>query len=141
MAMLSSQRLTNSLYRFFGFGEPKKSYIYPFRIHHSHRQNLFCFDEAHAYDIVAFVNFERLIKALYKANLDMVVMTATMPDAYQEKLNFLDTIDYTKETNQQKLEHYQNKSFPNKAIKQIAAKPKEVRGEILCLCVAAVCVR
>ena len=123
------------LYRFFGFGEPKKSYIYPFRIHHSHRQNLFCFDEAHAYDIVAFVNFERLIKALYKANLDMVVMTATMPDAYQEKLNFLDTIDYTKETNQQKLEHYQNKSFPNKAIKQIAAKPKEVRGEI-CACVS-----
>ena len=38
------------LYRFFGFGEPNKSYIFPFRIHHSPQQNLFCFDEAHAYD-------------------------------------------------------------------------------------------
>ena len=123
------------LYRFFGFGEPKKSYIYPFRIHHSQRRNLFCFDEAHAYDMVAFVNFERLIKALYKANLDMVVMTATMPDTYQERLDFLDTVDYTEGTNQHKLECYQNRPFPNKAIKQIAAKPKEVRDEI-CTCVS-----
>ena len=76
------------LYRFFGFGEPNKSYIFPFRIHHSRKQNLFCFDEVHAYDQVAFVNFQRLIKALYKANLDIVVMTATMPDAYMKELDF-----------------------------------------------------
>ena len=94
MEMLSLQRLTNSLYRFFGFGEPNKSYIFPFRIHHSKKQNLFCFDEAHAYDQVAFVNFERLIKALYKVNLDMVVMTATMPKSYQKELDFLDSVDY-----------------------------------------------
>ena len=123
------------LYRFFGFGEPKKSYIYPFRIHHSQRRNLFCFDEAHAYDQVAFVNFERLIKALYKANLDMVVMTATMPNTYQETLDFLDTVDYTERTNQHKLECYQNRPFPNKVIKRIAVKPKEVRDEI-CACVS-----
>ena len=123
------------LYRFFGFGEPKKSYIYPFRIHHSQRRNLFCFDEAHAYDQVAFVNFERLIKALYKANLDMIVMTATMPNTYQETLDFLDTVDYSEGTNQHKLECYQNRPFPNKAIKRIAAKPKEVRDEI-CACVS-----
>ena len=118
------------LYRFFGFGEPNKSYIFPFRIHHSGRPNLFCFDEAHAYDQVAFVNFEHLIKALYKANLDMVVMTATMPETYQKELDFLDTVDYTEETNKQKLEQYQNRPHPNKLIKHIAAKPKVVKNEI-----------
>ena len=118
------------LYRFFGFGEPNKSYIFPFRIHHSQRQNLFCFDEAHAYDQVAFVNFQRLIKALYKANLDMVIMTATMPETYQAELDFLDMVDYTTKTNKQKLEQYQNRPYPNKLIKHIAAKPKVVRNEI-----------
>ena len=122
------------LYRFFGFGEPNKSYIFPFRIHHSRRQNLFCFDEAHAYDQVAFVNFERLIKALYKANLDMIVMTATMPENYQEELNFLDTVDYVTGENQLELEKWQeaeqNRQYPNKVIKHIAAKPKEVTNEI-----------
>ena len=128
------------LYRFFGFGEPKKSYIYPFRIHHSQRQNLFCFDEAHSYDGVAFVNFERLIKALYKANLDMVVMTATMPDTYQEELDFLDTFDYTTGENQLELESWQEqeqkRQHPNKAIKHIAVEPgRKVRDEI-CACVS-----
>lgn len=118
------------LYRFFGFGEPKKSYIFPFRIHYSKKQNLFCFDEVHAYDQVAFVNFERLIKALYKANLDMVVMTATMPDTYQKELHFLDSIDYTTGSEQQKIEQYQDKPHPNKTIKYIAAKPKEVTDNI-----------
>ena len=122
------------LYRFFGFGEPNKSYIFPFRIHHSRRQNLFCFDEAHAYDQVAFVNFERLIKALYKANLDMVVMTATMPKTYQKELNFLDTADYITGENRLKLEKWleteQNRQYPHKVIKHIAAKPKEVTNEI-----------
>lgn len=122
------------LYRFFGFGEPKKSYIFPFRIHHTQRRNLFCFDEAHAYDQVAFVNFERLIKALYKADLDMVVMTATMPETYQKELNFLDTVDYITEENQLKLEKWQkteqNRQYPNKRIKHITAKSKEIRDEI-----------
>ena len=122
------------LYRFFGFGEPNKSYIFPFRIHHSGRQNLFCFDEAHAYDQVAFVNFQRLVKALYKANLDMVVMTATMPETYQKELNFLDTVDYITGENQLKLEKWQeteqSRQHPNKAIKHIAAKSTEIRNEI-----------
>ena len=123
------------LYRFFGFGEPKKSYIYPFRIHHSgKRKNLFCFDEVHAYDQVAFVNFERLIKALYKADLDVVVMTATMPDTYEKNLNFLDTVDYITGDNKLKLECWQNqiqkRQHPNKAIKHVATKPKKVRDEI-----------
>ena len=122
------------LYRFFGFGEPNKSYIFPFRIHHSRQQNLFCFDEAHAYDQVAFVNFQLLVKALYKANLDMVVMTATMPETYQKELNFLNTVDYITGENQLKLKTWQEKEqnlqYPNKAIKHITAKPKEVKNEI-----------
>ena len=118
------------LYRFFGFGEPKKSYIFPFRIHHSKMPNLFCFDEVHAYDQVAFVNFQRLIKALYKANLDIVVMTATMPDAYKKELDFLDSVDYTSGANQQKLEEYQKKPHPEKTIKYIAVKSKTITNEI-----------
>lgn len=119
------------LYRFFGFGEPNKSYIFPFRIHHSgERENLFCFDEVHAYDQVAFVNFEQLIKALYKEDLDVVVMTATMPDTYQKSLDFLDKVDYTTVVNQQRLEEVQSRPFPNKVIRHIAAKPKKVRDEI-----------
>ncbi len=122
------------LYRFFGFGESNKSYIFPFRIHHSKKQNLFCFDEVHAYDQVAFVNFQRLVKALYKANLDMVVMTATMPETYQKELKFLDTVDYIVE-NRLKLERWQkekreDRKYPDKVIKHIAAKSKEVTDEI-----------
>lgn len=122
------------LYRFFGFGEPNKSYIFPFRIHYSKKQNLFCFDEAHAYDQVAFVNFERLIKALYKANLNMVVMTATMPESYQKELDFLDSVDYITGENHLKLEKWQekeqNRQYPNKAIKHIDAELKKVKNEI-----------
>ena len=118
------------LYRFFGFGEPNKSYIFPFRIHHSKKQNLFCFDEVHAYDQVAFVNFERLIKALYKVNLDMVVMTATMPKTYQAKLDFLDPVDYTTGTEQQELERCQDRPYPDKTIKYIAAQKNEVKNKI-----------
>ena len=123
------------LYRFFGFGEPKKSYIYPFRIHHTQRRNLFCFDEAHAYDQVAFVNFQRLIKALYKADRDMVIMTATMPDTYQNELHFLDTVDYTTGENKLNLESWQTqkqeRQHPNKTITHIAAKTqKEVRDKM-----------
>ncbi|RKU25649.1 CRISPR-associated helicase Cas3' [Candidatus Poribacteria bacterium] len=122
------------LYRFFGFGEPNKSYIFPFRIHHS-QGHLFCFDEAHAYDQVAFVNFQRLIKALYTANLNMVVMTATMPDTYQKELHFLDTVDYITGENKLNLENWQKQEqerhHPNKTITHIAAKTqKEVTDKI-----------
>lgn len=124
------------LYRFFGFGEPNKSYIFPFRIHHSgERENLFCFDEVHAYDQVAFVNFERLIKALYKASLDMVVMTATMPDTYQNELHFLDTVDYITGEDKLNLESWQaqkqERHHPNKTITHIAARTQtEVTDKI-----------
>ncbi|MCG9131547.1 CRISPR-associated helicase Cas3' [Candidatus Poribacteria bacterium] len=124
------------LYRFFGFGEPNKSYIFPFRIHQSgERKNVFCFDEVHAYDQVAFVNFERLIKALYKASLDMVVMTATMPDTYQNELHFLDTVDYITGEDKLNLESWQvqkqERHHPNKTITHIAAETQtEVTDKI-----------
>ena len=118
------------LYRFFGFGEQNKSYIFPFRIHHSQTQNLFCFDESHSYDKVAFTNFVRLIKALYKVNLDLVVMTATMPDAYQKELNFLDNVDYTQGEKLESLSKSLNYPFPSKQIELIHADATDVRDEI-----------
>ncbi len=126
------------LYRFFGFGEPNKSYIFPFRIHHSHTRNLFCFDESHSYDKVAFTNFVRLIKSLYKANLDLVVMTATMPEAYQKELNFLDNIDYTREEKLKNLNESLKYSSPSKQIESIRTEAKDVRDEI-CAYVSSRC--
>ena len=126
------------LYRFFGFGEPNKSYIFPFRIHHSHTRNLFCFDESHSYDKVAFTNFVRLIKSLYKVNLDLVVMTATMPEAYQKELNFLDNIDYTREEKLKNLNESLKYSSPLKQIESIRTDPKDIRDEI-CAYVSSRC--
>ena len=126
------------LYRFFGFGEPNKSYIFPFRIHYSHTRNLFCFDESHSYDKVAFTNFVRLIKSLYKVNLDLVVMTATMPEAYQEELNFLDSVDYTLGERLKSLNKSLKYSFPSKQIEFTRTDAENVRYEI-CAYVSSRC--
>ena len=126
------------LYRFFGFGEPNKSYIFPFRIHHSHARNLFCFDEAHSYDKVAFTNFVRLIKSLYKVNLDLVVMTATMPETYQEELNFLDEVNYTQGEKLKSLNESLNRPSLSKQIEYIHADTEDVRNEI-CAYVSSKC--
>ncbi len=126
------------LYRFFGFGEPNKSYIFPFRIHYSYSRNLFCFDEAHSYDKVAFTNFVRLIKSLYKVNLDLVVMTATMPEAYQKDMNFLDEVNYMQGEKLKSLNESLNRSSPSKQIEYIHANTKDVRNEI-CVYVSSKC--
>ena len=126
------------IYRFFGFGEPNKSYIFPFRIHYSHPRNLFCFDEAHSYDKVGFTNFVRLIKSLYKVNLDLVVMTATMPETYQKELNFLDVVNYTQGEKLKSLNESLNRSSPSKQIEYIRANTKDVRNEI-CAYVSSQC--
>ena len=125
------------LYRFFGFGEPNKSYIFPFRIHHSHTRNLFCFDESHSYDKVSFTNFVRLIKSLYKVNLDLVVMTATMPEAYQKELNFLSNIDYTQGEKLESLNESLRYPSPSKRIEFIT-DVENVRNEI-CAYVSSRC--
>ena len=86
--------LDKFLYRFFGFGEPVKSYIYPLRIHYGARRSFVCFDEAHAYEDVAFSNFGRLVRALYEKGIDVVVMTATMPSEFAAELGYLDVLNY-----------------------------------------------
>lgn len=87
--------LDKFLYRFFAFGDQRKSYTFPLRIYHGLRDPLICFDEAHAYDDVAFTNFHRLIKTLFEKGRDVALMTATMPKSYIEQFeSFLDIIDF-----------------------------------------------
>jgi CRISPR-associated endonuclease/helicase Cas3 len=76
--------LDKFLYRFFGFGEQKKSFIFPLRINYGLKDALLCFDEAHSYDDVAFTNFARLIQTLYRRGRNLILMTATMPKAKQK---------------------------------------------------------
>lgn len=87
--------LDKFLYRFFSFGEPFKNYIFPLRIHYGAKKPLFCFDEAHTYEDVAFTNFVNLVYTLViEKGHDVVVMTATMPPAYAKNLEFLGTVDF-----------------------------------------------
>ncbi len=118
------------LYRFFGFGEKNKSYIFPFRIHHSHKRNLFCFDESHSYDKVAFTNFVRLIKSFYKVNLDLVAMTATMPEGYQKELSFLDVVDYTTADRFRSLQDFRPEPYPKIQLEYREANIQDVSREI-----------
>jgi len=120
--------LDKFLYRFFGFGEPKKSYIYPLRLRYG-RQPLFCFDEAHSYDEVAYTNFVDLVRSIgfnADAPRDVVVMTATMPTEYERDLllSMLTPIDYLSGDRAAALEyHYATvspRSFPNKAFKYVS---------------------
>lgn len=111
--------LDKFLYRFFGYGEPKKSYIFPFRIHNVLKKTLFCFDEAHSYDGVAFTNFAKLIRSLYEVDLNLVVMTATMPESYLKSLDFLEVVDYSTGNNYYELEVFYPKEFPDRTIQYI----------------------
>jgi CRISPR-associated endonuclease/helicase Cas3 len=122
------------LYRFFGFGEPKKSYIYPLRLRYG-RQPLFCFDEAHSYDEVAYTNFVDLVRAIgfnADAPRDIVVMTATMPSEYEiDLLPMLTPIDYTSGERKAALENYYTIKagstcfHPEKHFKYISAPVKD----------------
>ena len=85
--------LDKFLYRYFGFGDAHKSFIYPLRIRDG-AHTLICFDEAHTYDGVSFINFRQLVRALYESGQSIVVMTATMPNAYKKDIDFLTALDY-----------------------------------------------
>lgn len=111
--------LDKFLYRFFGFGEPQKSYIYPLRIHYM--KPVICFDEAHSYEETAFVNFERLVNLLYDRGKDIVLMTATMPQAYLARFRNLETVDFTEGENAQRMAEWQNKPHPEKKLYYIPA--------------------
>ncbi len=107
--------LDKFLYRFFGFGEPEKSFIFPLRINYGLKQSLICFDEAHSYDEVAFTNFTQLVRTLYERGLDVALMTATMPIKKQGYLDFLDEIDFVdKPENQQALAQFTLARFPSR---------------------------
>jgi len=107
--------LDKFLYRFFGFGEPDKSFIFPLRINYGLKQSLICFDEAHNYDEVAFTNFTQLVRTLYERGLDVALMTATMPVKKQSYLDFLDQIDFVDQPeNQQALAKFTLDRFPSR---------------------------
>lgn len=76
--------LDKLLYRYFGYAEGTKGYVFPRRIHDG--KTLFVFDEAHVYEATAWANFKSLVAALYEAGVAYLVMTATMPEAYRKEL-------------------------------------------------------
>ncbi len=108
--------LDKFLYRYFGFGEPQKSYIFPLRIHYGLKAPLICFDEAHSYDDVALTNFSRLVRSLYEQGRDVVLMTATMPEQKERQFfSYFDTIDYVEDqTNLAKLAEFTRSTFPER---------------------------
>lgn len=111
--------LDKFIYRFFGFGEPQKSYIYPLRIRYM--QPLICFDEAHSYDEVAFINFERLTRTLYQNGKDMVLMTATMPSNYLKRFQYLESYDFTDGEGGMEMAKWQSYPHPAKQLHLIPA--------------------
>lgn len=124
--------LDKFIYRFFGFGEPQKSYIYPLRIRYMNP--LICFDEAHSYDEVAFVNFERLIRTLYQNGKDIALMTATMPPAYLERFQDLDVHDFTTGEGGIAMSEWKSYSHPAKQLHLISAsieRQEDAAGEAI----------
>ncbi|MEG4069614.1 CRISPR-associated helicase Cas3' [Microcoleus sp. Pol11C2] len=89
--------LDKFLYRYFAFGDKQKSFVFPLRIHRDKtgdEKTIICFDEAHSYDEIAFTNFQSLVKSLYEAGRSLILMTATMPQEYISRFDYLETIDY-----------------------------------------------
>lgn len=80
------------LYRFFAYGDQKKSFTFPIRLNRD--RSLICFDEAHSYDELSFTNFHSLVTALYEAGQSLVVMTATLPKTHQQYFDDFQVIDY-----------------------------------------------
>lgn len=119
--------LDKFLYRFFSFGEPFKNYIFPLRIHYGAKKPLFCFDEAHTYEDVAFTNFVNLVYTLaIEKGHNVVVMTATMPQSYAEHLKFLEVLDYVDvSANNQALSNFYQRSHEGKTLEYIPVDEKD----------------
>lgn len=99
--------LDKFLYRYFAFGDKQKSFVFPLRINQD--KTLICFDEPHSYDEIAFTNFQGLVQSLYEAGRSIVLMTATMPEEYVNRLNYLEVIDYIDDSeNVKKLTEFQH---------------------------------
>jgi CRISPR-associated endonuclease/helicase Cas3 len=98
------------LYRYFAYGDNKKSFIFPLRI--SQEKTIICFDEAHSYDSISFTNFRSLVRALYEAGRSIILMTATMPDIKASEFDYLELIDYINElSNLEKITKFQQQEL------------------------------
>ncbi|MGD9728030.1 MAG: DEAD/DEAH box helicase [Nitrospiraceae bacterium] len=75
--------LDKFLYRFFGYGKKRWSYLYPYRIGFDDtRGTMLILDEAHAYEEVAFSHFWFMLKKLtYERSIQTVLLSATLPPA------------------------------------------------------------
>ncbi len=87
------------IYRYFAYGDKQKSFIFPLRIEgidDNKKRTIICFDEAHSYEQIAFTNFHSLVKALYEAGRNIILMTATLPSQQEQYFDYLcdDKIDY-----------------------------------------------
>jgi CRISPR-associated endonuclease/helicase Cas3 len=112
--------LDKFMYRYFGYGDQQKSFVFPLRINDNQKKTLICFDEAHNYEKLAFTNFANLVQALYEAGRNLVLMTATLSEKHLQRFDYLQEglIDYIdKENNRVKLNTFLEKnlkqSYPN----------------------------
>lgn len=124
--------LDKFLYRFFGFGEPGKAYAFPLHIRYGLRRPLFCFDEAHSYDSVAWTNFRLLLRALYEKGLDVVAMTATMPPSFAADVDsFLDERNWMIGDNRAKLEAFTRRANPRRGLTYVPCALSEVPNKLV----------
>jgi CRISPR-associated endonuclease/helicase Cas3 len=73
--------LDKFLFRLFGYGKRRWSYLYPYRIgFDSSGGSLLILDEAHAYEEIAFSHFWFLLKKFcYERRIQTVLLSATLP--------------------------------------------------------------
>jgi len=125
--------LDKFLYRFFGFGEQGKSYTFPLHIRYGLRPTLFCFDEAHSYDAVAWTNFRLLLRTLYEKGLDVIAMTATMPSAFADELDFLTSLDWINGSNRARLDAFSGQGRPCRSLTFLPVPLSEVVEKLVAL--------
>ena len=93
--------LDKFLYRMFGYGKRRFSYLFPYRIAGigDNRKSLLIFDEAHAYEETIFSHFWFVLKKLtYEQRVQTVLLSATLPPDFAKAL-----------------QDYENKYFPRPA--------------------------
>ena len=81
--------LDKFLYRMFGYGKRRFSYLFPYRIAGmgDNRKSLLIFDEAHAYEETIFSHFWFVLKKLtYEQRVQTVLLSATLPLDFMEAL-------------------------------------------------------
>ena len=81
--------LDKFLYRIFGYGKRRFSYLFPYRIAGmgDDRKSLLIFDEAHAYEETIFSHFWFALKKLtYEQRVQTVLLSATLPPDFVKAL-------------------------------------------------------